>query len=200
MGRRPQCALQLRGSRVSAYHCALYWDQRRLWCIDLLSSNGTQLNGAKIDFAEIQLNDRIDVGEFGLVYFRWSPRRSMQPGWQPAAGGDEHDLAEAHDSAAVLDAALPPPAAAADLALAADLANSGGSGAARDADGRAATELHLPSASAAAEQEIALLREQLAVLRAAEDALPRNGASMRQRASRRTQSGRRSPSDWPRRK
>ena len=135
VGRRPQCALQLRGSRVSAFHCALYWDQRRLWCVDLLSSNGTQLNGEKIDFAEMQLNDRLDVGEFSLVYFRWSPRSSMQHGWQPDAGGQEHDLADADDSAPAFDALSPPPPA---------------------------------DASSSAAPEPALLREQLAGLRAAD--------------------------------
>jgi hypothetical protein len=36
----------------------------------------------------VQLNDRLGVGEFDLEYHRWSPRRSMVPGWEPA-GDDE---------------------------------------------------------------------------------------------------------------
>jgi hypothetical protein len=83
LGRRPQCALQLRGQRVSSFHAALFWDQRRLWCIDLLSGNGTFLNGNSIECAEVALGDRLEIGEFSLVYYRWSPRRSMVPGWQP---------------------------------------------------------------------------------------------------------------------
>lgn len=140
IGRRPQCALQLRGARVSSFHCALFWDQRRLWCIDLLSSNGTQLNGAKVDFCEVRLNDRLDVGEFSLVYYRWSPRRSMQPGWQPGSHQHSDQDAEADDSAPILDAAPPPSAAAADLALASDLDDSEGSDVALDAVEATATQ------------------------------------------------------------
>lgn len=94
LGRRPQCSLQLRGAQVSSFHCALYWEQRRLWCIDLLSSNGTQLNGAPLRCDEVCLSDRIGVGEFELEYNRWSPRRSMQPGWEPSSSADviEDDL------------------------------------------------------------------------------------------------------------
>jgi hypothetical protein len=54
-----------------------------LWCIDLLSSNGTTICGQPLDIAEVNLNDRLEVGEFGLVYYRWSPRRSMLPDWLP---------------------------------------------------------------------------------------------------------------------
>jgi hypothetical protein len=88
LGRRPQCSLQLRGAQVSSFHCALYWEQRRLWCIDLLSSNGTQLNGAPLNCDEVCLSDRLGVGEFELEYNRWSPRRSMQPGWEPTGSAD----------------------------------------------------------------------------------------------------------------
>ena len=84
LGRRPQCSLQLKGAQVSSFHCALYWEQRRLWCIDLLSSNGTKHNGAPLDCEEFLLHDRLGVGEFELEYHRWSPRRSMVPGWDPA--------------------------------------------------------------------------------------------------------------------
>jgi hypothetical protein len=128
VGRRPQCALQLRGNRVSSFHCALFWDQRRLWCVDLLSSNGTQLNGEKLDCSEVLLNDRLDVGEFSLIYYRWSPRRSMQPGWRPAdTHAADHESGEVDEAAPALDAASPPSAAAADLALAEDLDDEGAS-------------------------------------------------------------------------
>ncbi len=158
VGRRPQCALQLRGARVSSFHCALFWDQRRLWCVDLLSSNGTQLNGEKFDCGELLLNDRLDVGEFTLVYYRWSPRRSMQPGWQPEQDAlrNEHEAAEGHDSSPVLDAAPPPLGIEADLALATHLAEEEGSGIVRDA----ATELK-PVPDRQAEQGYLKLRQEL---------------------------------------
>ena len=77
LGRRPQCALRLRGLKVSSFHCVLYWHQQRLWCVDLLSSNGTFLNGERFDCGEIGLNDRLEVGEFGIVYYRSSPRSGV---------------------------------------------------------------------------------------------------------------------------
>ena len=159
VGRRPQCALQLRGARVSSFHCLLFWDQRRLWAVDLLSSNGTQLNGEKFDCGEIQLNDRLDVGEFTLVYYRWSPRRSMQPGWLPEhdAAHDEHE-AEAHGSAPLLDAASPPSGIEADLALATHLAEEDGSDIVRDAAAPAARQ---SADDRQAQQDYERLREEL---------------------------------------
>jgi hypothetical protein len=72
VGRRPQCALQLKGQKVSGFHCVLFWDQQRLWCIDLNSSNGTQRNGQEIVCAEVVLGDRLEVGDFHLVFQRLS--------------------------------------------------------------------------------------------------------------------------------
>jgi hypothetical protein len=72
VGRRPQCALQLKGQKVSGFHCVLFWDQQRLWCIDLNSSNGTQRNGQDIVCEEVVLGDRLEVGEFHLVFQRLS--------------------------------------------------------------------------------------------------------------------------------
>jgi hypothetical protein len=102
LGRRPQCSLRLRGARVSSFHCALYWEQRRLWCIDLLSSNGTQLNGVPLRCDEVRLNDRLEIGEFELEYHRWSPRLSMAPGWQPQARAEtpEEDSPSSTDALA----------------------------------------------------------------------------------------------------
>jgi FHA domain len=106
LGRRPQCSLQLRGIKVSSFHCALYWQDRRLWCVDLLSSNGTTISGQPVHCAELQLNHRLELGEFGLVYYRWSPRSSMSPGWQPVP------LASAVPTSKPEGDAVAPPAAA----------------------------------------------------------------------------------------
>ena len=89
VGRRPHCPLQLRGGKVSSFHCAFYWQDRRLWCLDLLSSNGTTLGGQPIECCEVQMGEELEVGEFEIIYHRWSPRASMEPAWQP----DASDLA-----------------------------------------------------------------------------------------------------------
>jgi colicin import membrane protein len=72
IGRRPQCALQLKGQNVSGFHCVLYWHDQQLWCIDLNASNGTEINGAPVDCARVMIGDRLEVGEFGLVFQRLS--------------------------------------------------------------------------------------------------------------------------------
>ncbi len=72
VGRRPQCALQLKGHKVSGFHCVLFWDNQRLWCIDLNSSNGTQRNGQDIVCEEVVLGDRLEVGDFHLIFQRLS--------------------------------------------------------------------------------------------------------------------------------
>jgi pSer/pThr/pTyr-binding forkhead associated (FHA) protein len=78
IGRRPQCALQLKGEKVSGFHCVLFWDGEQLWCVDLVSSNGTQLNGAPLVCQRVNIGDRLDVGEFGLVLLRLSHRPPVQ--------------------------------------------------------------------------------------------------------------------------
>ena len=88
VGRRPQCRLQLKGKQVSSFHCALFWDREQLWCIDLLSSNGTILNERQIDCEQVQIGDRLEVGEFGLVFQRRSQGsgQSRSLSARPAAG------------------------------------------------------------------------------------------------------------------
>jgi pSer/pThr/pTyr-binding forkhead associated (FHA) protein/predicted nucleic acid-binding Zn-ribbon protein len=75
VGRRPQCGLQLKGQKVSAFHCVLYWEHEHLWCIDLNSSNGTFLNEQPLVCGRVAIGDRLEVGEFGLVFQRLSRGR-----------------------------------------------------------------------------------------------------------------------------
>lgn len=90
IGRRPQCTLRLLGEIVSSYHCLLFWCEQRLWCIDLASSNGTRVGEELIACRELLLGERLEVGEFQLLYYRWSPRPST-PGLSEEDGSDEHD-------------------------------------------------------------------------------------------------------------
>lgn len=72
IGRKYQCALQLKGQNVSEFHCAMYWHAEQLWCIDLNSSNGTLLNGRRIIADEIHIGDDLEVGDFNLIFRRLS--------------------------------------------------------------------------------------------------------------------------------
>lgn len=83
IGRRPLCSLQLRGAKVSSYHAALYWQDQRLWCIDLMSGNGSLRAGQPLRCSELMLGDLLEIGEFGLLYYRWSPRHTTPGDDQP---------------------------------------------------------------------------------------------------------------------
>ncbi|HZL89840.1 MAG TPA: FHA domain-containing protein [Pirellulaceae bacterium] len=72
VGRRHQCALQLNAQQVSAFHGCFYWQYPRLWYVDLVSSNGTSRGGQKIDCCEVHIGDRLEIGEFTLVFQRLS--------------------------------------------------------------------------------------------------------------------------------
>jgi pSer/pThr/pTyr-binding forkhead associated (FHA) protein len=72
IGRRHECALQIMGKEVSSFHGCLYWQYPRLWYVDLVSSNGTGCNGQRIDCSEVRIGDRLEVGEFTLLYQRLS--------------------------------------------------------------------------------------------------------------------------------
>ena len=74
IGRRHECALQIMGQQVSAFHGCLYWQDARLWYIDLASSNGSSVNGQSVDVAELHIGDRLLTGEFTLYFHRLSQR------------------------------------------------------------------------------------------------------------------------------
>lgn len=97
IGRRHECALQIKGQQVSAFHGCLFWQFPRLWYVDLVSSNGTSLNGLKVDCAEMRLGDRLVVGEFTLVF----QRLSKASGSRGDASGSQRTL---HESADMLPA------------------------------------------------------------------------------------------------
>jgi pSer/pThr/pTyr-binding forkhead associated (FHA) protein len=85
IGRRPQCGLQLKAKRVSSFHCVLFWHEQQLWCVDLNSSNGTQLNGESIVCSQVAIGDKLDVGEFSLIFERLSYGRQSPPVVAPPA-------------------------------------------------------------------------------------------------------------------
>ena len=105
VGRRRELALQMLGQQVSSCHCALFWDSGRLWCIDLLSSNGTFLDGQPIDCAVCEINNSLFIGEFSLQFKRLSQSTPRQSAWRtgesdedtpvpPAAGSKDDSPAD----------------------------------------------------------------------------------------------------------
>lgn len=89
VGRRRELALQLLGQQVSSCHCALFWDSGKLWCIDLLASNGTLLNGQSIECAEVQIDDSLSIGEFFVTFKRLSRSTPRQSSWRTGDSDEE---------------------------------------------------------------------------------------------------------------
>lgn len=114
VGRRRELALQMQGQQVSSCHCALFWDSGRLWCIDLLSSNGTLFQDQPIDCTLLQMGQSLQIGEFSLLLKRLSRSTVRQSAWRTGES-DEDVLA---DDVAHSDALPPKPAATETLTIA----------------------------------------------------------------------------------
>ncbi len=67
IGRREDCGLRFHDLRLSREHCKLIVGDQRCAVVDLSSSNGTFVNGRRIQEAELKDGDRITVGGVHLV-------------------------------------------------------------------------------------------------------------------------------------
>ena len=66
-GRFAPCSLRVPDPSVSAAHCAVFWDGRQLWVIDLYSGNGTLYQKRPIDAIALQANQTVEMGAYGLT-------------------------------------------------------------------------------------------------------------------------------------
>lgn len=117
IGRLRPSKLRLHHRAVSAAHCVLFWDGHGLWTVDLLSGNGTLLNGQPIECAEVLSGDCIEVGPFLLTYVptrrypeRSDGNRAAGELFLPASvefGGQSGDPVWLPESTQVLDDAEP---------------------------------------------------------------------------------------------
>lgn len=71
MGRSSKCDLPIEDDLVSRYHCKLVIRGDRAELIDLGSTNGTLLNGRKIERAELKEGDQIQVGSTVILKFHF---------------------------------------------------------------------------------------------------------------------------------
>ena len=68
VGRCRPCCLHIESLDLSTVHLALYWEAGTLWVVDLLSRNGTQINGHFVDASEFPLGGVLGLGEVTLRY------------------------------------------------------------------------------------------------------------------------------------
>jgi len=67
IGRSPDCELALRDSRASRHHARLHARDGMLVLTDLGSTNGTRVNGQRIEEVVLGQGDRILIGESELI-------------------------------------------------------------------------------------------------------------------------------------
>ena len=70
LGRSKECDVQVPDANVSRRHAELREEGGSWWLVDLDSTNGTELNGKRVQRAKLTDGDRIRLGELELVFSR----------------------------------------------------------------------------------------------------------------------------------
>jgi Protein of unknown function (DUF3662)/FHA domain len=73
LGRSRECDIRVPDANVSRRHAELRQEGATYWIVDLDSTNGTELNGRRIDRAKLADGDRITVGSTDVVFGRSLP-------------------------------------------------------------------------------------------------------------------------------
>jgi hypothetical protein len=133
IGRARRCKVRLHSERVSGYHAALVSTPEGIWVVDLLSREGTCVNGQPVRLGAVRDGDRLEMG--GTVIRLWydtalsfGPRRLAAPPEPPSdtpappreyAGGEARDEPRGMvgSLAPVPGATMPPPARCTPAAL-----------------------------------------------------------------------------------
>jgi pSer/pThr/pTyr-binding forkhead associated (FHA) protein len=87
-GRSTACKLQVPNFSLSRYHCSFLLTADGVWVIDLLSREGTYVNGQRVKWACLRDGDRVELGKV-LVLPRYVGAAPQGPGaFSPAVNGD----------------------------------------------------------------------------------------------------------------
>lgn len=73
LGRSRECDVRLSDANVSRRHAELQQEGTAYWIVDLGSTNGTELNGARVSRAKLSDGDRITLGGTDVVFGRRLP-------------------------------------------------------------------------------------------------------------------------------
>src|SRR5262249_23690522 len=68
IGRSRECDVRLADSNVSRRHAEVRHEDGAYWIVDLGSTNGTELNGKRIERAKLSDGDRITLGSTDVVF------------------------------------------------------------------------------------------------------------------------------------
>ncbi|MHB1033368.1 MAG: FHA domain-containing protein [Pirellulales bacterium] len=77
VGRSEPANLCLGNRTVSRIHCVLYWDGLALWVVDLLSGNGTRLEGRPVETALLGPGGSLELGDVQLRYVPEAEERTI---------------------------------------------------------------------------------------------------------------------------
>lgn len=96
IGRRRSCDLRIPLMSVSKKHCQVHRDSGKLKIRDLGSRNGIQLNGQRVEEAEIKAGDWLQVGPVKFVFqIDGTPQNMQAPPSGKEASGTPQAKAEA---------------------------------------------------------------------------------------------------------
>jgi len=73
IGRSRECDVQLADTNVSRRHAELRQDGATYWLVDLGSTNGTELNGRRVEREKLTDGDAITIGSTELIFSRSLP-------------------------------------------------------------------------------------------------------------------------------
>ena len=73
IGRSRECDVRLADTNVSRRHAELRQDGATYWLVDLGSTNGTDLNGRRVEREKLSDGDAITIGSTELIFTRSLP-------------------------------------------------------------------------------------------------------------------------------
>ena len=73
LGRSRECDIRLADANVSRRHAEVHREDESFWIVDLGSTNGTELNGRRVERARLADGDRITLGSTDVRFGRSEP-------------------------------------------------------------------------------------------------------------------------------
>ncbi len=91
IGRREDCDIVLRFSNVSGKHCRLVLSNGYWYVLDMQSTNGVKVNGAKVSDRRIDPGQTLQIAKHGF-FVEYSPTKNGATGPPPGEVLQEGDL------------------------------------------------------------------------------------------------------------
>ena len=73
LGRSRECDIRVPDANVSRRHAEMRQEGATYWIVDLGSTNGTEVNGRRVERAKVPDGDRITIGGTDVVFGRSLP-------------------------------------------------------------------------------------------------------------------------------